>query len=210
MSCLKKVIDTVVTECGKLFTNVVLWSDGMGTQLRSRFIFQILAGTMLLNKSLHWFYNEGHHGKVPMHNVGGTIKNVIFQKVKSGQIVVHTPKEFPDATMKFVSSIITVYLPKSDEIVDQAPSIPETLSVHKFVPHINDRGDCSIEFFKTVVDQEVFHIQWYKRASDVVCDHEKSNKGDSECLPCGEWYIEDGSEWLQCPICEQWFHETCF
>ena len=118
MSCLKKVIDTVVTECGKLFTNVVLWSDGMGTQLRSRFIFQILAGTMLLNKSLRWFYNEGHHGKVPMHNVGGTIKNVIFQKVKSGQIVVHTSKEFSDASMKFVPSIITEYLPKSDEIAE--------------------------------------------------------------------------------------------
>ena len=118
MSCLKKVIDTVVTECGKLFTNVVLWSDGMGTQLRSRCIFQILAGTMLLNKSLHWFYNEGHHGKVPMHNVGGTIKNVIFQKVKSGQIVVHTSKEFSDASMKFVPSIITEYLPKSDEIAE--------------------------------------------------------------------------------------------
>ena len=40
--------------------------------------------------------------------------------------------------MKFVSSIITVYLPKSDEIVEpesihQAPSIPETLLIHKFV-----------------------------------------------------------------------------
>ena len=32
MSCLKKVIDTVETECGKSFTNVVLWSDGMGLQ----------------------------------------------------------------------------------------------------------------------------------------------------------------------------------
>ena len=31
MSCLKKVIDTVETEYGKSFTNVVLWSDGMGT-----------------------------------------------------------------------------------------------------------------------------------------------------------------------------------
>ena len=170
---------------------------------------------MFLNKSLCWFYNEGHHGKVPMDDVGGTIKNVIFRKVKSGQIVVHTPKEFSDAAMKFVSSIITVYLPKSDEIVEpesihQAPSIPETLSIHKFVRQINDRGDCSIEFFKTAVDQEAFHIQWYKRASDVVCGHEKSNKGDSECSTCGEWYIEDGSEWLQCPICEQWFHETCF
>ena len=117
--------------------------------------------------------------------------------------------------MKFVSSVITVYLPKSDKIVEpesihQAPSIPETLLIQKFVRQINDRGDCSIEFFKTVIDQEAFYIQWYKRASDVVCGNYKFNKGDSECSTFGEWYIEDGSEWLQCPICEQWFHETCF
>ena len=107
--------------------------------------------------------------------------------------------------MKFVSSIITVYLPKSDEIVEpesihQAPSIPETILIHKFVRQINDRGDCSIEFFKTAADQEAF--QWYKRASDFVCGHDKSNKGNSECSKCGEWYIEDRREWLQCPICE--------
>ena len=41
-----------------------------------------------------------------MDDVGGTIKNVIFHKVKSGQIVVHTPKDFSDAAMKFVPSII--------------------------------------------------------------------------------------------------------
>ena len=105
--------------------------------------------------------------KSPMDDVGETIKNVIFWKVKSGQIAVHTPKEFSDAAIKFVSSIITLYLPKSDELVEpesihQAPSIPETLLIHKFVRQINDRGDCSIEFFKTGVDQETFHIQWYK------------------------------------------------
>ena len=33
MSCLKKVIDTVETDCGISFTNVVLGSGGMGTQL---------------------------------------------------------------------------------------------------------------------------------------------------------------------------------
>ena len=92
MSCLKKVIDTVETEYGKSFTSVVLWSDGMGAHFRSRFIFPLLTGTMFLNKSLCWFYNDKHHGKVPMDDVGGTIKNVIFRKVKSGQIVVHTPK----------------------------------------------------------------------------------------------------------------------
>ena len=197
MSCLKKVIDTVETECGKSFTNVVLWSDGMGTQFRSRFIFQLLAGKMFLNKSLCWFYNEGHHGKVPMDDVGGTIKNVIFRKVKSGQIVVHTPKEFSDAAMKFVPSIITVYLPKSDKIVEpesiyQAQSIPETLSIYKFYRQINGRGDGSIEFFKMAVDQEAFHTQWYEKASYVACGHEKSNKSDSECSTCEEWYAEDG------------------
>ena len=118
MSCLKKVIDTMETECGKSFTNVILWSDGMGAQFQSRFIFQLFAGTMFFNKSLRWFYNERHHGKGPMDGVGGTIKNVIFRKVKSGQIVVHTPKEFSDAAMKFVPSIITVYLPRSDEIIE--------------------------------------------------------------------------------------------
>ena len=52
MSCLKKVFDTEEMECGKSFTSVALWSDGMGTQFRSRFIFQVLAGKMFLNKSL--------------------------------------------------------------------------------------------------------------------------------------------------------------
>ena len=206
MSCLKKVIDTMETGCGKSFTNVVLWSDGIGAQFWSRFIFQLLAGTMFLNKSLCWFYNEGHHGKVPMDDVGGTIKNVIFRKVKSGQIVVHTSKEFSDTAIKFVLSIIIVHLPRLDEIVEpesihQAPSIPEIFSVHKFVWNISDRGNCSIEFFKTAVDQDAFQTKWYNKASDVVCGHEKSNKSDNKCSTCGDWYTEDGSEWLQCPIC---------
>ena len=68
MSYLKKMIDTVETECGKSFTNVFFWSDGMGTQFRFRLIFQPLAGTMFLNKSLCWFYNEGHRGQVPMYD----------------------------------------------------------------------------------------------------------------------------------------------
>ena len=133
VSCLKKV--TLEMECGKSFTNVILWSDGMGAQFRSKFIFQLLAETMFLNKSLCWFYSERHHGRVSMNAVGRTTKNVIFQKVKSGQIVVHTHKEFSDAAMKFVPSIISVYLPKLDEIAEpesiyQEPSIPETLSIH--------------------------------------------------------------------------------
>ena len=63
--------------------------------------------------------------------------------------MVHTLKEFSDAAMKFVFSIITVYLPKSDEIVEtesihQAPTIPETLLIHKFVRQINGMSPLSI------------------------------------------------------------------
>ena len=103
--------------------------------------------------------------------------------------MVHTPKELSHGAMKFVPSIITV--PRSDEIVEpenihQAPSIPETLSIHKFVRQINDRGHCSIEFFKTALYQEAFHTQWYNKASGVVCGHKESNKSDSECSTCGQ------------------------
>ena len=120
-----------------------------------------------------------------MDDVGGNIENVIFRKVKSSQIVFHTPKELSDAAMKLVPSIITVQLPRWDEIVDpesihQAPSIPKTLSIHKFVQQINDREDCTIDFFQTAVDQEAFHTQWYNKASDVVCGHERTNKSDNE------------------------------
>ena len=110
MSCLKKVIDTLETECGKSFTNGILWNDGMGAQFRFKFISQLLAGTMFLNKSLCWFYNDRHHDRVSKDDISGTGKNVIFWKVKSGQIVVHTPKQFSDAAMKFVLSITIVTL----------------------------------------------------------------------------------------------------
>ena len=62
MSCLKKVIDTVETECSKSFTKFVLWSDARSILIQNYF-FQLLAGTVFLNKLLRWFYNERH--KVP-------------------------------------------------------------------------------------------------------------------------------------------------
>ena len=82
MSCLKKLIDTVEMECGKSFINVVLWSDGIGAQFWSRFTFQLLAGTIFLNKSLCWFYNERHHGKVSMGDFIWTSKKRHLPKSK--------------------------------------------------------------------------------------------------------------------------------
>ena len=106
-----------------------------------------------------------------MDGVGGTIKNVIFRKVKSGHVVVYTPNQFADAALKFVPSITTVYLPCTEEItehgnIEQSPAIATMLSIHKFERYINKRGECSISFFKTAVDQEPFHTvvlqDWYR------------------------------------------------
>ena len=151
----------------------------MDIQFRSKFIFYLLAGTMFLNKSLCWFYNEGNHDQVLMDDVSKTIKNIISKKLSQARVWSIHPKNL--MMLPWNLCHLSVYLPKSYEIVEverihQAPSIPETLLIHKFVRQINDRGDCSIECFKMVVNEETFHIQWYKRARDVVCGNEKFNK----------------------------------
>ena len=67
-----------------------------------------------------------------------------------------------------------------------------------------------MEVFKRVVDQEAFHTQWYSKAGNVVCGHEKSDKSDNECLTCGERYTENGSEWLNVPFVNNAFTKYVF
>ena len=65
-----------------------------------------------------------------MDGVGGTVKNVIIRKVKSGQLVVHSPLDVSEAVTKFVPSIDSVYLPENENIVepeDMARKIDQTL-----------------------------------------------------------------------------------
>ena len=84
MSYLQKVVHEIESKHGKCYENLCVWSDGMGAQFRSSFVFQILACTILPKKSFMWLSNERHHGKGPMDGLGGTVKNVVFRKVKSG------------------------------------------------------------------------------------------------------------------------------
>ena len=96
MSCLEKVVAEMESKHGKCYENLCMWSDGIGDQFRCCFVFTLLAGTLLLNKSLMWFYNDCHHGKGPMDGVGRTMKNIVFRKVKSGQVVINSPQEFSE------------------------------------------------------------------------------------------------------------------
>ena len=48
-----------------------------------------------------------------MDGVGGTVKNVIFQKVKSGQVVINSPQEFSEVVKTFVLQFILFTCPKA-------------------------------------------------------------------------------------------------
>ena len=81
-----------------------------------------------------------------MDGIGGTVKNVIFRKIKSGQVVIYTPLKFTEAVKRLVLSIHAVYLPQSEIIkerddINAAPKIKETLSLHKLVRRRNQKGE---------------------------------------------------------------------
>ena len=78
-----------------------------------------------------------------MDGEGGTLKNAVFWKVKSGQAVAQTPDDFTKVAGKFVPSITTEYVPKETEITepkdrDYAPLIQDTWQIHKLDRYINE------------------------------------------------------------------------
>ena len=44
--------------------------------------------------TLELHYNEAHHGKRLMDGIDGIIKNLVYRKVLSRDVVIDTPKKF--------------------------------------------------------------------------------------------------------------------
>ena len=63
------------------------------------------------NVSQEWHYNEVHHGKSFMDDIGGTIKNLVYRKVLSGDVVIDTPKKFAEFA-KEMSNVNCLFLSK--------------------------------------------------------------------------------------------------
>lgn len=121
----------------------------------------------MFERSLSWFYNEMHHGKDPIDGVGCTVKNVIFPKVKSWQVIVYTPLKFTEAGKRFILLVHAVYLPQSKmskepNDINAAPKIKETLRLHKLAGNIS--------FFRVLKKEEPFHVQWYGNDNHFMCN----------------------------------------
>ena len=56
-----------------------MWSDGCASQFRSRFVFALMTH-FNADCTIQCYYNERHHEKGSMESVGGTVKNMIFQR----------------------------------------------------------------------------------------------------------------------------------
>ena len=93
ITCVKKVIDQLLWKIVNKIDMVYIVSDGCASQFWSKFVFKPL--TLIHPEiGLEWYYSEAHHGKGPMNGKGGTVKNTVFCKFLSGEVVIGSPEEF--------------------------------------------------------------------------------------------------------------------
>ena len=121
------------------------------------------------------YYNERHHGKCPMVGVGGTVKNMIFQHVKSKKCFINVVKDFAEYANKIINGISCLYLTENEimaEPQDFVTKIPGALKVHKVLRTYNEDNVCKMKFYELAEETDSFHIQWYRKGSNPeVCGH---------------------------------------
>ena len=152
-----------------------------------------------------------------MDGVGGTIKHRVFRDVRSGKVVIKDAKHFSIYAGSILKGITSLHMPievlKESENIISSPQIPGTLEVHKIARSFTNDGVCKLEFFRTAADSTPFHEQWYKKQGDAyICGHDElplAFNPDQTCAHCHGIYVQD-QEWMECNLCDQWFHEECF
>ena len=95
MICLQKVVHEIEHMHKRTCENVYVWSDGMRSQFRSHNVFKLLAS------------------KGAMDGIGGTVKNVILSKVKSGQLMVNSPLEIFEIFKRWKENVVKIAILKS-------------------------------------------------------------------------------------------------
>ena len=152
-----------------------------------------------------FIYTQTHHGKGPVDKNSGTIKNKVFQKVKSGRIVIGSPIDFTMHTSYLIQSITMLYLPKKDLFnelasIENALYIKGTLDVHKVKKKRNDQGMFFSELYCLSFDEKWFYTHFYWRSSDlIICGHESFEGGPNRCPQyLNNYHV--GEEHMECPM----------
>ena len=98
-----------------------------------------------------------------MDGVGGTIKRVVFELVKSNKITINTAKKIAMEASKAVASIQPIYLSQDDEMIEPlfvkvAPYIQGTLDTHNVKRSFNSNKVCFLGCYRSLNDLEPFHF----------------------------------------------------
>ena len=153
--------------------------------------------------------------------MGGTIKNKMYWDAMSNKYMIKNAKDSAEYANKTISGITSIYMPMYELLtepdnIENAPKIPETLSIHKVTRSFNEDNVCFIDFFRVTNDDDPFFTQFYRKDDDPeVCGHENLPllfDVDQNRAFCKATYValkekEDG---LQCKLCEQWLYLSCF
>ena len=112
-----------------------------------------------------------------MVGVRGTVKNIIFQHVRSKKCFINVAKDFAEYANKIINGISCLYLTENEimaepQDIETSPKIPGALKVHKVLRTYNEDNVCKIKFYEPADKADPFHIQWYRKQSDPeVCGH---------------------------------------
>ena len=107
---------------------------GFAPQFLSKFVFKLLT-LIHAEIGLGCHYNKAHHGKGPMGGIEGTVKNTVFRKVLSGEIVISSPEEIARYARSGWSIHSNFRQLKFQMRMRMyiIPSIPDTLKTHRVV-----------------------------------------------------------------------------
>ena len=103
--------------------------------------------------------------------MGGTIKNKVYRDAMSNKYMIKNAKDFAEYTNKTISSITSIYMPMYELLtepdnIENAPKIPETLSIHKMTRSFNE-DVCFIDFFRVTNDDDPSFTQFYRKDDDL-------------------------------------------
>lgn len=117
------------------FSKIKFWSDGCSSQFRSQYTFYMMT-KFPVEYNIEWHYFQANHGKGAVDGIGGTIKNSVFRRVLSKEVVISGPEHFatfadsilPSINVKFIQAAESGF---DDECRNEARPVPGTLKVHK-------------------------------------------------------------------------------
>ena len=119
--------------------------------------------------------NKVHHGKGVMDRIGVMVKNLVYHRVLSGDVVVNTLREFVEWANQ-ISSVDYLFLDKSEfiqepEEISKSTPILSTLNFYKVSRVLNGPHSLDNYYFKLSEDLEPFHVQIY----GIICGHSVNN-----------------------------------